>query len=30
VASFGPDAIVDDYRDLRAAIRKFADTPVNT
>jgi phosphoglycolate phosphatase len=30
VASYGPDAIVDDYRDLSAAIRKFAGTPVNT
>jgi phosphoglycolate phosphatase len=30
VASFGPDAIVDDYRDLNAAIRKFAGTRVNT
>lgn len=30
VASFGPDAIVDDYSDLGAAIRKFAGTAVNT
>jgi phosphoglycolate phosphatase len=30
VLSFGPDAIIDDYRDLRAAIGKFAGTPVNS
>jgi phosphoglycolate phosphatase len=30
VASFGPDAVVDDYRDLRAAVRRFAGTPLNT
>jgi phosphoglycolate phosphatase len=30
VASYGPDAIVDDYKDLSAAIGKLAGTPVNT
>jgi phosphoglycolate phosphatase len=29
VASFGPDAVIDDYRDLRAAIGKFAAGPVS-
>lgn len=30
IASYGPDAIIDDYRDLPAAIRKLAGTAVNT
>jgi phosphoglycolate phosphatase len=30
VASFGPDAIIDDYRDLRPALKKFADTSIST
>ncbi len=30
VQSFGPDAIIDDYRHLPAAIEKFAGTSVNT
>jgi len=29
VASYGPDAIIDDYLDLGAAISKVAGTPVN-
>jgi len=29
VASFGPDAIIDDYRELRAALDGFAGTCVN-
>jgi phosphoglycolate phosphatase len=29
VLSFGPDAIIDDYRDLRAAIGKLAGLPVD-
>lgn len=29
VASFGPDAIIDDYRDLRAALDRFAGTCVS-
>lgn len=30
VASYGPDAIIDDYRNLPAIIGKFANTPVST
>lgn len=29
VASFSPDAIIDDYQDLGAAVGKFAGTPVS-
>ncbi|MET1045751.1 MAG: HAD-IA family hydrolase, partial [Hyphomicrobium sp.] len=29
VASFGPNAIIDDYRDLRSAIGKLAGLPVS-
>lgn len=29
VASYGPDAIINDYRELRPALRKFADTSIN-
>ena len=29
VASFGPDAIIDDYRDLPAAVEKLAGMPVS-
>jgi phosphoglycolate phosphatase len=29
VASFGPDAIIDDYLDLPAAIKKFATSPIS-
>jgi phosphoglycolate phosphatase len=30
IASYGPDAIIDDYRNLPAAIGKFANTSVST
>jgi phosphoglycolate phosphatase len=30
VASYGPDAIIDDYRNLPPIIGKFANTPVST
>lgn len=30
VASYGPDAIIDDYRNLPAALGKFANTSVST
>jgi len=30
VASFGPDAIIDDYKDLSAALTKFSGKAVNT
>lgn len=30
IASYGPDAIIDDYRNLPAIIGKFANTPVST
>jgi phosphoglycolate phosphatase len=30
VASYGPDAIIDDYRDLRSLIEKFANWRVST
>jgi phosphoglycolate phosphatase len=29
VASFGPDAIIDDYRDLQAAVKKLTGMPVS-
>jgi phosphoglycolate phosphatase len=30
VASFGPDVVIDDYRELPAALGKFCAPPVNT